>query len=393
MNRYITIIAFLAGLTATCFAQQYGWTTLTYPSSTDILKRIYVSGNEAWLLANDKLLYSGNYPSVQFSQIFSSSFTFSDMTFIEQNSKKYGWLVGSDSYGARTIDDSALVWQDVYVGGEALGCVSFPDTAVGYSTDTGRSLFKTTDGGATWTEINNSFSVSSINGLVFIDSLIGYFVGSSPAFKKTTDGGLTWTNVGSVTGSMVDVFFYDKTHGWAVGVRDIFYLDGTSWIRVANNSGSTLYSVFFARFTEGWAVGMSGTIIHSTDGGATWSKQESGTSVTLRDVFFTSPTNGYVVGNDGTILHYTSLTTGVSEVIKDEDIIALPNPTNGIVRFNLQGNEQINRIELFDMQGKQVLYSDKVTNDFIDLSALDNGIYFLKLETPDKIYKQKIIKK
>ena len=115
--------------------------------------------------------------------------------------------------------------------------------------------------------------------------------------------------------------------------------------------------------------------------------------MTLRDVFFTSPTNGYVVGNDGTILHYTSLTTGVSEVIKDEDIIALPNPTNGIVRFNLQGNEQINRIELFDMQGKQVLYSDKVTNDFIDLSALDNGIYFLKLETPDKIYKQKIIKK
>ena len=52
----------------------------------------------------------------------------------------------------------------------------------------------------------------------------------------------------------------------------------------------------------GWAVGASGTILHTTDGGANWNPQPSGTGVTLFGLSFADASNGWAVGAGGTIL-------------------------------------------------------------------------------------------
>jgi photosystem II stability/assembly factor-like uncharacterized protein len=280
-NIYITILILLVSL-SNGYSQQYGWVPLTWVNNTDVIKRIYQSGNEAWILTNDKLYYSPDYPSVQATQLFASSTTFNDMFFSNQGGFKYGWIVGYVSMGARTIDTSALIWTDMYLSGDlTFSCVTFPNTSIGFASGSDGRLHKTFDGGSNWADFGIQISNGNINTIIFIDSVTGFVGGSAPAFKKTTDGGLTWNAISGYTATMNDIYFYDSTHGWAVGANDIIYYNGSSWIRIANFSGQNLNSVFFVSPTEGWIVGTGGTILHSTNGGATWTNQTSGTNVTL----------------------------------------------------------------------------------------------------------------
>ena len=400
MKKNLTTFLICILCSTTGFTQQYGWVPLPWVNNTDVIKRIYQSGNEAWILTNDKLYYSPNYPSVQATQLFASSFTFNDMTFVSQGTAEYGWLVGSESMGARTTDASALVWTDMYLSGDlTYSCVSFPNTQVGYGSGSDRRLHKTINGGIDWFDAGVSLSVSSINTLVFLDTLVGYFGGSSPSFRKTTDGGLTWTNAALVTGSIADIHFYDSSHGCVVGVSDILYFHGASWVRTANPSGSTLESVFLVSPMKGWAVGMNGTITHTVDGGATWTNQTSGTNVTLRDVFFTSPTNGYAVGNNGTILHYTQLTGTEEDYMSEISVLDqnYPNPfkETTTIDFILEAPSQV-VLEVFSIGGEKictVANEKKSPGKYsvpFNANDLPAGIYYYRLQTETGTFARKM---
>ena len=84
--------------------------------------------------------------------------------------------------------------------------------------------------------------------------------------------------------------------------------------------------------------------------------------------------------------------TSVNDLTKNDNIIIYPNPTTGILWFIPQNNEIINRVEAYDMKGKQVFCADNVKENHIDLSGLENGIYLLELETHNQKLTQKVIK-
>jgi photosystem II stability/assembly factor-like uncharacterized protein len=284
----------------------YGWVDMPSPNASGLFSNIFVSGNEAWLLNNNAIYYSSNYPTVLFSSIYTPSSTLNAMTFIIQGANKYGWAVGNSSLGAMTTDGTT--WSQMSLGGtSAYQCVSFPTTLLGFASGTDKRLHKTTNGGLNWSDAGVQLSVSNVNTIFFVDANTGYVGTSDPRLAKTINGGNTWEDDGDITDTITDIFFLDNSHGWAVGASDILRYDGSEWTQIDNPTGHSLYSVFFISATEGWACGNNGTIIHTTDGGATWQPQESGTTALLRDIFFTSPTNGYVVGNNGTILRYTTL--------------------------------------------------------------------------------------
>src|SRR5258707_764457 len=58
----------------------------------------------------------------------------------------------------------------------------------------------------------------------------------------------------------------------------------------------TLFAVFFSDVNTGTVVGGSGTILHTSDGGATSTAQSSGTTQDLWGVFFTDAITGNFVG-------------------------------------------------------------------------------------------------
>jgi photosystem II stability/assembly factor-like uncharacterized protein len=389
MIKNVQFLILLLFMASGSFAQQYGWVALTSPNGSGLFSNIYVSGNEAWLLNNNAIYYSDNYPTTQFSQIYTPSSTLNAMYFRVQGGFKYGWAVGNSSLGARTTNGTN--WISMSLGGtSAYQCVSFPTTLLGFASGTDKRLHKTVNGGVNWTDAGVVLGFSTVNTLFFINSNTGYVGTADPRLAKTTDGGATWIDEGDISGNISDIYFHDSAHGWAVGASDILYNNNGIWTQLKNPSGNGLNSVFFINANEGWIVGNGGTILHSTNGGATWTAQTSGTTVTLRDVFFTSPTNGYAVGNNGTILHYTQI-TGVEEHPTQPTAFNLeqnyPNPFDSETKisYSLAIPAQV-QLTVCNMFGQQVALLDKGFKPAGSFSAdftgddLPSGIYYYRLQ-------------
>jgi hypothetical protein len=84
--------------------------------------------------------------------------------------------------------------------------------------------------------------------------------------------------------------------------------------------------------------------------------------------------------------------TGIENINKSSDIISIfPNPANTEINILIKQNY---KLTIFDLSGriltnKMERYKD---NTVFDISFLINGIYFLRIETKDGVYTQKLIK-
>lgn len=63
-----------------------------------------------------------------------------------------------------------------------------------------------------------------------------------------------------------------------------------------------------------------------------------------------------------------------------------PNPTTGMINLNLQINETLKSVQIFDQSGKRIGQS-------LDLSKLPKGVYILKAVTSQRTITEKVIKK
>jgi hypothetical protein len=75
-----------------------------------------------------------------------------------------------------------------------------------------------------------------------------------------------------------------------------------------------------------------------------------------------------------------------------------PNPTNGLVTLNLSGIDAKNAVvSVYDFSGK-LLSTEWVNNPqtkgkhLVDLSSSSSGIYFIRIDTDNKMYSSKVIK-
>src|SRR5436305_5932071 len=82
-------------------------------------------------------------------------------------------------------------------------------------------------------------------------------------------------------GQLRNVFFVDKTYGWALSERGTILATtdgGLDW-KIQYSDGSQYFtSMHFADARHGWAVSLLGAILATTDGGLNWKIQYSGTS-------------------------------------------------------------------------------------------------------------------
>ena len=67
-----------------------------------------------------------------------------------------------------------------------------------------------------------------------------------------------------------------------------------------------------------------------------------------------------------------------------------PNPTSDILNLKTPSNVEVNSVALFDILGKRV--NINYSNETINMSALSQGIYILKVETSAGSLTQKIVK-
>jgi hypothetical protein len=90
---------------------------------------------------------------------------------------------------------------------------------------------------------------------------------------------------------------------------------------------------------------------------------------------------------------FDPIVTGVEDNLVANNISFTPNPTYDMTRINA-GDVSIDKVELYDLAGKQISQVSNVANTQFDLKLNDckSGIYIIKVSTKEGVYSQKIVK-
>ena len=232
-----------------------------------------------------------------------------------------GMAVGEEGSGFRTSDGGAT-WEEIeaHSGNPStlydVSVTSEFAVAVGHGASVPsyyEAIVRTEDHGEHWDDVSGDL-LKPFFGVCFPSSLVGYAVGEG-IIAKSTDGGRSWRGVLGLSDKLFDVFFIDVDTGWAVGEEGVIYHttdggeDWNSWNR--QDSGASaydLYGVSFVNRDVGVIVGGEGSdpgehiLLWTTDGGEHWSVESEG-GPKLQDVFMFDENSAIAVGFAGTILY------------------------------------------------------------------------------------------
>jgi photosystem II stability/assembly factor-like uncharacterized protein len=159
-------------------------------------------------------------------------------------------------------------------------------------------VVRTTDGGASWTEVPleiPGIKLTFLSSIKFINATVGWAAGVEESGHtvvfKTADGGQTWKGQKtSFVQSPTSVLFTGNEKGWIGGVSappdDPDGEGGPSDILASPDGGSTWLAQYhlpvsiadlsFPSDSTGWAAGIPASIYHTEDGGRTWGPQQTG---------------------------------------------------------------------------------------------------------------------
>lgn len=243
-----------------------------------------------------------------------NSNTTNQLRWVHFPSEMVGFAVGNSGTVIKTTDGGAT-WDSITplpnIAIFSLYMVNNDTGFAGAASATLGRLFRTTNSGATWENIsaNVPFSGSpTVRSIYFIDSQNGYFCTSTYQIYKTTDGGNSWTlNAALGTGIFYDIKFLNLSTGFVVGQRgEIFRTTdhGTTWQMLTTGLSQFIYSIFIQSTVSSElmnnkiiAAGRYGAIITSTDFGNTWQPlHKSASFELLRSIEMVTPTIGYATG-------------------------------------------------------------------------------------------------
>jgi photosystem II stability/assembly factor-like uncharacterized protein len=206
-------------------------------------------------------------------------------------------------------------WQlAAHLPGAVIKDISFPSPQIGYISAELGQVWKTTDGGTSWTRIMNLGFPYYWYGVHALDDnrvIISGFIDNGPAgvVRWSSDGGASWTQDITMTtrGWSYRVRFADDQHGL---VMDGLNYDAPNAAHYTTNGGhnqTDWHAVvpdpnggwFGNQFTllpdlKAWAAGIS--YCSSPDGGANWGCRPSIDSVFDGPVFFVNDQAGWVGG-------------------------------------------------------------------------------------------------
>jgi photosystem II stability/assembly factor-like uncharacterized protein len=200
--------------------------------------------------------------------------------------------------------------------GAVIHDISFPTMSVGYAAAELGQVWKTTDGGSTWTEIVNvgfPYYWYGVKALSAKDVAITGFNDSNfeGILRWSHDGGATWTPdiVLTTTGWSYRVRFANKKHGLVMdglntsGPNAAHYtVDGgataADWTSLVPDPNGGWFGNEFSLLPNGHARASGITYCSSKNGGAAWSCRPSIDSVFDGPVFFTDDKFGWVGGGE-----------------------------------------------------------------------------------------------
>lgn len=306
---------------------------LGHPLFPDRFASIHcANANVAWAVSDPGCIFRSLDQGLTWKQVSNSgTVAIQDMKMFDS---KFGIAVGSPTY-TMTTHDGGDTWkvQKYEVDGpgvtrdETFRVVDIVDENFAVAAGFGGIVFTTKDAGENW----KSIGYPELPGLFYIFAadfithdtgwVAGYDYGSANHMQnlyKTTDGGSTWTsmytNVESQgfyqVGGFGDMFWIDSNRGFLTGTNSDPFLvrtlnGGQSWNRVplpSNIYRPYINDIQFRNATEGWIVGGAGYVLKSTDSGQSWTKLNMGTDLNgFSRIVFPGPNKVWLFGAE----HFT----------------------------------------------------------------------------------------
>lgn len=357
--------------------------------------------------------------------------TYNTIKKIEFPSNNIGYtLVGNDYF---KTTDSGNTWSylSTPLHYEYANGFDFVNSDIGYSigggtTSAAGSVYKTINGGNTWTKANNGVNViaDGLYAIDFIDENIGFVSGgfNQPKTLKTINGGNTWQQLNTLRFGQIQ--FLNTSVGYARNIGNLYNRiyktidSGVTW-NITFEIADDIKSFHFVNENVGYFVGDSALMYKTINGGITWEQ------ITIPYAYYTlvkfysenigyisnengllyRTTNGgiswqlinsinqitditfqnsiiFISGTNGKILSSNLGTLFIDEIEKDNNEINIyPNPTFDNISI-ISNNETIQSIAIFDFTGREIL-TQKPFNELnrIEINLKDNskGLYLLKI--------------
>lgn len=269
---------------------------------------IYKSGNsgETWSQISERVFF-GDIIQVQHlndNTIF--YLTLNDLYSLDQNIGLYKTLDGGLSF--TQIADFIIYPNNVYTG----AAFHFLNDNLGYITyhdyDNLLTVLKTDNGGNTWSELESGNLDDRPHAIRFYDEQNGLITTSFGNILKTSNGGDLWQVVydGMYTYGLMDIYYFSDSHIVATGMK--YWSSAMSVIVESYDGGETWEEMILGEYGTVFDIEVINNYIYlaceynvilkSPDGGETWqySFVNSPNDIEFHSIHFPSENIGYAVG-------------------------------------------------------------------------------------------------
>ncbi len=408
----IFIISFCFGTSAT--AQT--WEVITNVTNKNLNSVHFPSEQVGYAVGDDGTLLKTTDGGSLWTNLSNNLNISKDIHSLFFTSENIGFIVGYETF-YRTIDGGAT-WIKVTdgIGDCIFTSVHFISPQIGFATAslwTGKGIYKTTNGGITWSKKTIPDTGDRLlRSIHFVNNSVGYAVGhgsnSGGVVLRTENGGETWVeqnfaNTGIDISSVLilpSVYFVNEQLGFIVGsdywANGVYYNvifkttdGGQSWESNLYVTNQHVSNVYFVNEHIGYIAGEFAGILKTTDSGENWSKVQIPGYSWANSLWFRNEDNGVIVGYGGKIaIASPSDKTGLEES-SSLSIKIYPNPI--INNFFIESQSTINVIKIYNQLGSLVFEKNDFNSEKVqlDLSGFKSGLYVIEIND----WKQTIIKK
>lgn len=267
------------------------WTNISPTAAGDLYGLYFVSHDEGYIGSNNGDIFKTSNGGTNWAKVTtpSNAFGYGSFAFITSDTGYAGGGAPSTVGSLLRTTDRGLTWNNVPIPGlSSVYDIIFVNQSTGFICGMDNQIFKTTDGGKSWTQatVNLSTAASSsilLSKIKFSNSGIGYCVGYAVFLEanfilKSTDNGSTWNQIPSPpqthssSDSYTSLFITHTNEVYITGgnitqnTPTLFKSDdeGASWTNVANSATSRLFESCYLN-GKSFVVGLNGTILKSVN--------------------------------------------------------------------------------------------------------------------------------
>jgi photosystem II stability/assembly factor-like uncharacterized protein len=303
----------------------------------------------------------------------------------------------------------------------------FLNNNVGYVCGQSGILQKTTNGGATWTFQNaDNRPTENLFDILFLNDSVGLSVAQSGRIFATDSSSSNWDaeRYSPNNPRLTNLVFHNNTlftvgaPGGSTQGGTILRYTGSNllerdsllvmarWQQInsplfrGGTDNPRLTNIAF-RGSEGVISSRGGKILYSANNGLSWDSITNPSPTPTVDINDVTISPGGVVwlASEAGILMRSNQVLGLPSlgVPANQSIQVYPNPTLGVFQITgLTLSKEPYTLTLTDLSGKTILQKTEVMQDAgtlqVDASALQTGIYLIRVQGTDRVHTGRIVK-